>query len=131
MKTLFQTEGHLGKDPVIKSLSSGRQVTRFSVASNKKWKKGNQMKSVTDWFQVEAWGNLAVPASRLKKGDPVFIQGELRTGSYTKDNVMHQTTTVIVANLRLLDYSIFAKEEVPDTALPEETEELDDPGAAY
>jgi Single-strand binding protein family len=59
----------------------GRTVTRLSIASTKKWTdKANKTHESTDWFRVAAWGNLTKFASSLKKGDPVLVQGELRTG---------------------------------------------------
>jgi single-strand DNA-binding protein len=85
MKNLVQIEGNLGQDPVHTQLSSGRQVTRLSIAVNKTWTKGKEKKQTTDWFRVECRGTLALPASRLKKADAVFVQGELRTTEYVKD----------------------------------------------
>ncbi len=123
IKNLTQIEGNLGQIPTYTKLSSGKEVTRFSVAVNKSWKKGNERKKATDWFRIEAWGHLAIPASRLQKGDAVFIQGELRTGTYKdKDGVSHNTTTIVALNLRKLDYSIF-KDEVPKVGLPETDDE--------
>jgi single-strand DNA-binding protein len=125
MKNLAQIEGNLGQTPTYTKLSSGKEVTRFTVAVNKTWKKGNEKKKVTDWFRVEAWGHLAIPASRLHKGDAVFVQGETRTGSYVdKEGTNHNTTTIVAINLRKLDYSIFAKDDAPEPTVPE-TEEAD------
>lgn len=91
-----------------------KKVTRFSVAVNKKIRRKKETKIVTDWYNVEAWGNNATPASRLRKGDPVFIQGELRTGSYIRGKVIIPTTFITVVNLRKLDYSIFGTDYAPE-----------------
>ncbi len=133
MKNLTQIEGNLGQNPIHTVLSSGKEVTRFSVAVNKKWKKGGETKSVVDWFRVEAWGRLAQTTNRLQKGDTVFAQGELRTGSYVKDGVTHYTTTIIVINLRKVDNSIFSKSDVPEPAETEEeeTDELTHEGVPF
>ena len=55
----------------------GRTVTRFSIASTKKWTdKANKTHESTDWFRVATWGNLTKFASSLKKGDPVLPNGQ-------------------------------------------------------
>jgi single stranded DNA-binding protein len=123
MNNLVQLKGNLGKDPVIKSLDENKQVTQFSIAVNKSWTKNGVKSTKTDWFQVEVWGRLARPASRLKKGDAVFIQGELRTGEYEKDGVKHFPTTVNAFCLYKLDFSIFKADEEsddPESTVPEE-----------
>ena len=128
MKALVQIEGRLGKNPETRELPRGRKVTRFSVAVNKKIRKGDETTIITDWYNVEAWGYNATSSSRLQKGDAVFIEGELRTGSYTKGEITISTTFVTVTRIRKLDYSIFDNNEVAE---PEETgadlEAADDP----
>lgn len=100
-------KGNLGKDPVIVPLDGGKKLTEFNLAVNKKWLKGNTECKRTDWVQVKAWAYLADVAARLHKGDLVQIFGELQTGDYTKDDVKHYTTTVIVHELYKLDTSIY------------------------
>ena len=133
MKNLAQIEGNLGQDPTYTKLSSGKEVTRFSVAVNKQWKKNGEKKTAVDWFKVEAWGHLAKPASRLKKGDTVFVQGEQRTGSYQKDNVKIPTQYTVAINLRRIDNSIYEKSEAPEPSVPEteESDELQDSNVPF
>jgi single-strand DNA-binding protein len=112
MKNQVFLEGNLGKDATFASTTTGQTVTKFSLAINKSWKnKSGKEETRTDWLQIEVWGKLATPASRLKKGDAVIIQGELRTGSYEKDGVTHNTTTISVNYLRKIDFSIFKGED--------------------
>jgi single-stranded DNA-binding protein len=54
-------------------------------------------KQTTDWFRVECWDTLAIPASRLKKADAVFVQGELRTSEYVKDGVTIPAVSIVAA----------------------------------
>jgi len=75
-----QISGNLGKDAETMTTKGGKTVTRFSIASSKKWTdKNNKTLESTDWFRVAAWNNLSKFAGTLKKGDPVLVQGELRT----------------------------------------------------
>ena len=48
MKNLVQIEGNLGQDPVHTQLSSGKHVTRLSIAVNKTWTKGKEKKQTTE-----------------------------------------------------------------------------------
>ena len=108
MKNLVQIEGNLGQDPVHTQLSSGKHVTRLNIAVNKTWTKGKEKKQTTDWFRVECWDKLAQPASRLKKADAVFVQGELRTSEYVKDGMTIPAVSIVAGHLRKIDFSIFA-----------------------
>jgi single-strand DNA-binding protein len=91
-KNRIEIIGSLGQDAAFTTTKSKKQLTKFTVAVNKTWqdKDGNPRKS-TDWFPVVAWGKLADFAKQFKKGDPVHIEGELRSGEYTKDDVKHRT----------------------------------------
>ena len=116
MKNLVQIEGNLGQDPVHTQLSGGKHVTRLSIAVNKSWTKGKEKKQTTDWFRVECWDKLAQPASRLKKADAVFVQGELRTSEYVKDGVTIPAVSIVAGHLRKIDFSIFSKADTPEPA---------------
>jgi single-strand DNA-binding protein len=104
MKNYAQIEGKLGADAVTKDLANNKRVTRFSVAINKTWKKNGQTHTTTDWIKVAAWGKLTAFASKLKKGHPVMVQGELRTGRYKDSNgVEHQTVEIVAISIRKFD----------------------------
>ena len=65
--------GNLGKDAKSSTTKSRKQVTRFSIASNKRWTdKAGEEHETTDWFRVAAWGSLTKFANSLKQGDPVW-----------------------------------------------------------
>jgi single-strand DNA-binding protein len=100
-----QISGNLGKDAETMTTQGGRTITRFSIASTKKWTdKANKTHESTDWFRVAAWGNLTKFASSLKKGDPVLVQGELRTGEYTDEKkVTRQTVELIAQTILRID----------------------------
>ena len=49
--------GHLGKDAETKFTQGGVAVTRFSVATSRRWKdqQSNEWKEETDWSDVTLW----------------------------------------------------------------------------
>jgi single-stranded DNA-binding protein len=57
-------------------------------------------------------------ASSLKKGDPVLVQGELRTGEYTDEKKVTRQTVVAQTILRI-DYTKLGVAEQGDAAEPE------------
>ncbi len=94
--------GHLGKDPVVRSLESGSKVASFTLATNRFYKgqDGNPVEE-TEWHNIVLWGNLADLAEKyLAKGRQVFIEGRLRTRQYDdKEGNKRYTTEIVGENL--------------------------------
>ncbi len=130
MKNQSIIEGNLGQNATYKKLTSGKEVTRLSIALNKTWRKNGERKSTVDWITVEVWGTtLALAAAKLVKGDAVIVEGEYRTGSYTKNGVTIPTCRVVATYLRKLDNSIYSKSEAPENGTEEalDTEDEETP----
>ncbi|MBU4480399.1 single-stranded DNA-binding protein [Patescibacteria group bacterium] len=76
--------GNLTRDPELKSLPSGVQVTNISVATNRVWKdkEGGKQES-TEFHNVVAFGRTAEIINQyLKKGSSVLIEGRLQTKNW-------------------------------------------------
>src|SRR5689334_10275912 len=72
--------GRLTRDPEMRSLASGKQVTTFTVASNAFIGGGKER---AEYHPVVAWDRLAEIAGRyLGKGQQVAIEGRLQTRSW-------------------------------------------------
>ena len=78
--------GFLGKDAELKTTNNNRDFVILSVATGRSWKdkETQEYKRETDWHRVVAWGNLTKFAQKLKKGEHIFVQGELRPRQYDK-----------------------------------------------
>lgn len=96
--------GHLGKEPQIKTFKEGRKVASFSLATNKRYKQGNEWKDRTYWHNCICWDSRAEYASKvLVKGSPVLIEGELTYRTYEdKNGVEKQVTEVQVLSFKPL-----------------------------
>jgi single-strand DNA-binding protein len=95
--------GNLGRDPEIKSLSSGSRVANLSVATSETWrdKASGERKEKTEWHRVVVFsdGLVNVIDQYLKKGAKVYIEGQLETRKYTdKDGAERYTTEVVLRN---------------------------------
>lgn len=71
--------GRLGRDPEMRYTPAGNPVTNFSVATDRKYTKGDEKVTETVWFNAEAWGKLAEICNQyLHKGNQVFITGRVK-----------------------------------------------------
>ena len=96
--------GHLGRDAETRFTPSGASVTKFSVATNRRWKdqQTGDWKEETDWHNVSLWRSENM-ASYLTKGKQVYVEGRLQTRSYEdKDGQKKYSTEVVADNVILL-----------------------------
>lgn len=96
--------GHLGKDAETKFTPSGVSVTRFSVATSRRWKdqQSGEWKEETEWTNVSQW-RAENFAPYLTKGKQVYVEGRLQTRSYEdKDGQKKYSTEVVADDVILL-----------------------------
>lgn len=92
--------GNLTRDPEMKALPSGQQVTSFSLATNRVWKDkaGSKQESV-DYHNIVMFAKLAeLAAQYLKKGSAVFIEGRMQTRSWDDASGVKKYRTEIIAD---------------------------------
>ncbi len=96
--------GHLGRDAETKFTPAGAAVTRFSVATNRRWKdqQSGEWKEQTDWTNVSVWRKENL-ANYLVKGTQVYVEGRIQTRSYDdKDGKKVYATDVVADDVILL-----------------------------
>lgn len=89
--------GNLTRDPELKSLPSGVQVTSMGVATNRVWKdRDGQKQEDTEFHNVVVFGRQAeTVAQYLKKGSSALVEGRLQTRSWESDGVKKYRTEII------------------------------------
>ncbi len=104
--------GHLGKDPEIRALNSGKPVASFRLATSEQWRdrESGEKRERTEWHSVVVF---AEPLCKLvenycRKGGKVYVEGQLQTRKYTgSDNIERYTTEVVLqgygGQIKLLD----------------------------
>lgn len=95
--------GNVGQDPEIRE--GNFIVAALSIATSRKWRdKADETQSETEWHRVSAFGRLAEIISQyVRKGDPIYIEGRLRTRKYEdKQGVERWVTEIIAEQLQLL-----------------------------
>ena len=93
--------GRLTRDPEMRSLASGKNVTTFTVASNEFIGGGREK---AEYHPVVTWDRLAeIAGTYLGKGQQVAIEGRLQTRSWDDDRgARHWKTEVVASHVEML-----------------------------
>lgn len=93
--------GNVGRDPEIRSTSSGTPVASFSIATNERFKdKSGTWQDRTEWHNIVAYQRLAeIVRDYVKKGSKLYVEGRLQTSSWDdKSSGQKKYKTEIIAN---------------------------------
>lgn len=104
--------GNVGQDPTVRYLDQGPQnpngntkVATFTLATSERYRdRSNELRENTEWHNIVAWRNSAdIVEKYVKKGTQLYIEGKLRTRSWTdQTGNKRYTTEVVVDSLQLL-----------------------------
>lgn len=101
--------GNLGRDPELRTLESGTSVANFTMATTESYRDRNSGERVdqTEWHNITLWRGLADTADKyLKKGDKVYIEGKIRSRTYTdKEGIERRVHEVVADNMVMLGRS--------------------------
>jgi single-strand DNA-binding protein len=91
-------EGNLTRDPEYRLTPKGKPVCMLSVASNRYYKKDEETKEETSFFNVETWAKLAETCNQyLNKGRGVRVIGRLKQDRWTNPEGQNRERLKIVA----------------------------------
>lgn len=122
-------EGNLVKDPEIATTPSGTQVTNFSIAVNRLYRKGDEGDRVKEvhYFDVEAWGRLAENVGRYtQKGKLVRVEGRLKQDRWEQDGQTRSRIKVVAELVQFMPQFKKAAEQDAETPDSPEGDELRD-----
>lgn len=92
--------GRLGQTPDIRSMQTGDRVANLSIATSESWKDKNsgQKNERVQWHRVVVFSQplIGIIEKYLKKGDQVYIQGQIENRKWTDNNGVEKYTTEIV-----------------------------------
>jgi len=92
--------GHLGQNPEISYTQSGLAVCKFSLATSRKQKNGQE---VTQWHRCTAFDKAGeLIAKYVSKGNMLYIEGEINYSQYEKDGVTKYSTDIIVREFNFI-----------------------------
>ena len=128
--------GRLGRDPEMRYTPSGKAVTTFSVATDRRGQDANgQPTKETIWFRVTVWDKQAETCnSYLSKGKMVLVEGRMapdpKTGGprgwQRQDGTSSASYEIVASTVRFLspksEGGYAAGEEASE--LPEQDDEI-------
>lgn len=117
-------EGNLTRDPEMKALPSGSNVTNMSIATNRRYKdRDDKLQEEVEYHNIVVFGKQAESVAKyLTKGSSALVHGRLQTRSWDKDGVKMYRTE-IVAN----DVTFGAKPQeskIPNTSVDYPADEV-------
>ena len=98
--------GFLGKDATVHTGNNGNfTILELATKSSYKDKESDKYISRTEWHKLIVFGGRGEYAAKLKKGDHVLVEGELRHTEYEskKTNTTQQSDSIRVSNIQKLD----------------------------
>jgi single-strand DNA-binding protein len=101
-----QLIGNLTRDPELRYTPTGAAVCTIGLATNRTWTtEAGEKKEEVEFHRIIAWNKLAELCSQLlTKGRKIFIEGRLRTNSWTaQDGTQRNTTEIVMEDMILLD----------------------------
>jgi len=96
--------GNITRDPEVRSMPNGGQVTSFSIATNRFYtSSAGEKKQEAEFHNIVCFGKLADISSRyLTKGSLVLIEGRIKTRNWQDSaGVKHYKTEIIAETMQL------------------------------
>ena len=99
--------GNVGQDPRVKYFDAGSAVATFSLATTERGytlANGTQIPDRTEWHNIVASNRLAEIVDKyVHKGDKLYLEGKIRTRSYTDQaGATRYVTEIYVDNMEML-----------------------------
>ena len=124
--------GNLGAKPELRYTPSGVPVCNFNIATTERWgtDEGGERKERTEWHRIVAWRKLAeICGQYLDKGSKVYIEGRIRSSSWTGDDNVKRYKTEVYADQMVMLTPKGMREQAPDypgdsSAVPEKPESV-------
>ena len=92
--------GNLGRDPEVRTFPSGGKVCNLSVATTDRWKdrETGDNRERTEWHRVAIFSEplVRVAENYLRKGRPVYLEGQLETRKWTDQTGNDRYSTEVV-----------------------------------
>ena len=92
--------GHLGTEPEMKYTPNGNAMTRFRLAVSRNYTDSSgERQQDMEWFSVVSWNKLAESCNQyLAKGKRVYVEGRLKSQSWTGQDGQPRFSNEIIAN---------------------------------
>jgi len=90
-------EGNVVTDAIVRETPTGSLVCNFSIASNRFYKKDDEIEQETSYFEIETWGKLAESCGEYcLKGRVVRISGRIKQNRWTDSEGENQSKIIVI-----------------------------------
>jgi len=96
--------GNLTRDPDVRYTPQGKASALFSLAINRTRtdKTSGEKKEETTYVDIRAWEKIAEICREAKKGDAMFVSGEIREERWEKDGQKRSKLRIVAHDIRRL-----------------------------
>jgi single-strand DNA-binding protein len=103
--------GFTGQEPRTFATQAGKEITRLSVATTRRYQQDSEWKENTQWHDCVVYGGAAQYAANLPKGTHVLIEGEVIYREYSRTiesesapvNLQWPVAEIVVESIKVLD----------------------------
>lgn len=92
--------GNIGRDPEVKSTTSGKRIVNVSLATSENWtdKGTGEKKERTEWHHVVIFNDnlVSIVEKYVHKGSKIYIEGQLQTRKWTDQAGVERYSTEVV-----------------------------------
>jgi single-strand DNA-binding protein len=93
--------GNLTREPDLKALTNGGSIATFTLATNRRVKKGNEKVEQPEFHNIVVFGKQAESCAQfLRKGSIAHVEGRIQTRTYEKDSVKMYRTDIVAENVQ-------------------------------
>lgn len=90
--------GNVTKQPELKQSSTGTSILKFSIATNRSVKKGEEWDSVSTFHNIVCFGKLAERV-KLERGEKIYLEGRIENRSYEQEGVKKYVSEIVAENI--------------------------------
>jgi single-strand DNA-binding protein len=110
--------GNVTREPELRFTPSGAGVLNFGLATNRRYKSGEEWKDEVTYHNIVVWRNAESLSKRVKKGTRLMLEGRVSTRSWDDSAGKKQyKTEIIVDSVNLI--SRYEGEKSGNTPLDE------------
>ena len=101
----IQLIGNIGADPKAITTKDGSFFVTASLATNESVKRNGKWESMVEWHLLIFFGSMTKITEHLRKGSQIYLEGRLRSNSWTDSaGSPHRTINIVVTSVQLLGY---------------------------
>jgi single-strand DNA-binding protein len=112
-------QGRLTRDAELKYTNTGVAILKFSIASNKSFKKDDKWETKVTFMECVVWGKYGESlAKHLTKGKKITVKGETEQNTWERDGVKHSKHQINVDAV----YDAYTGTKTGNTSEPDQPE---------